>query len=297
MNPFDFTGPAFLIFYICLSIAVIVSVSALRRMAESAPTPRIDLSDPLLIAFLRGGHSEAMRVAAVSLIERGLLICSGKHLQAARHARSEPVTKPIEKALLERFASSREASSMYKDRNLQTALDPYEQTLKNVGLLPDTTIMQIRTLILGVAIVILGGVGLAKLLIAIDRGRPNVCFLIILIFAAIWIASKQAFPRLTESGKSMLEAVRSLYSGLRDRKSSLNLDGASGDSLMVAAVFGVGALSGGGFDYTKQLFPRAQQPSSSCSGGCGSSCGSSGGSSCGGGGGCGGGGCGGCGGS
>ena len=297
MNPFDFTGPAFLIFYIGLSVLVIFGVAGLRRMSESAPTPKIDLSDPLLIAFLRGGHPEAMRVAAVSLIDRGLLICTGDHLQAAKHARSEPVSKPIEKTLLERFASSRKASSMFKDRNLKTVLEPYEQSLKNVGLLPDETIMQIRTLIFGFAVVILGGVGLAKLLIALDRGRPNVCFLIILIAAAIWIASKQAFPRLTESGKVMLESVRNLYSGLRGRATSIK-PGATSDTMMLAAVFGIGALSVGGFDYTKKLFPRAHQSSSSCGSSgsaCGASCGSSGGSSGGGGGGCGGGGCGGCG--
>ena len=299
MNPFDFTGPVFLFFYIGLSVVVILGVVGLRRKAEYASTPRIDLSDPLLIAFLRGGHPEAMRVAAVSLIDRGLLVCSGTRLETAKHARSASVERPIDKALLERFVSSREAAPMFKDNNLKAALDPYEQTLKKVGLLPDDTITEIRTVIFGFALVILGGVGLAKLLVALDRGRPNVCFLIVLIIVSIWIASKKAFPRLTESGKAMLQDVRSLYSGLRDRPSSQELGSASIEPMMLAAVFGIGALYGSDFDYTKKLFPRAHQ-SSSCGSGaggasCGSSGGSSGGSSCGGGG-CGGGGCGGCGG-
>jgi hypothetical protein len=61
VNPFDLRGPEFLLFYTALSALVIIAVVMLRRKAESGPIPRIDLSDPLLIAFLRGGHSEAMR--------------------------------------------------------------------------------------------------------------------------------------------------------------------------------------------------------------------------------------------
>ena len=105
MNPFDFSGPDFLIFYVALCAVVIVGSVILRRKIESAPTPRIDLSDPLLIAFLRGGETETMRVAAVSLVDRGLLTCSGTRLKKAPHAQSESVRRPIEKELLKKFGS------------------------------------------------------------------------------------------------------------------------------------------------------------------------------------------------
>lgn len=291
MNPFDFSGPAFLVFYVALSILVIIGVVGLRKKVESAPTPRIDLSDPLLIAFLRGGHSEAMRVAAVSLIDRGLLVCTGTHLQAAIHARPDSVRRPIETALLKKFSKSGEAASMYDDKELKSKLTEYETALRKVGLLPDEYITQVRAVIFGFAFVILGGVGITKLILALDRGRPNVCFLVGLIIAAIVIASKQSFPRLTETGKAMLHDVRNLYSELRGRAAFLQPGGATIEPMMLAAVFGVGALAGDGFGYTKTLFPRVHQSSTSaCGGSCGSSCGSS----CGGGG-CGGG-CGGCGG-
>lgn len=298
MNPFDLRGPEFLFFYIGLSVLVIVGVRILRQKSESGPSPRIDLSDPLLIAFLRGGHPEAMRVATVSLIDRGLLICSGTRLQTATHARSESVRRPIEKKLVERFVLSDEASSMFDDSKLKSTLSHYEQTLKKLRLLPDSFITQVRTLIFSCALLILGGVGLFKLIIALGRGRTNVCFLIVLIVVAIVFAAKQSFPRLTETGKALLEDVRNLYSGLKDRAALLQPGGATIEPMMLAAVFGVGALAGQGFAYTKTLFPRAKRSSSSggsCSSGCGTygtSCGSSCGSSCGGG--CGGG-CGGCG--
>lgn len=292
MNPFDFSGPVFLVFYVVLSVFVIGGIILLRRWFESPQTPRIDLSDPLLVAFLRGGHSETMRVAAVSLIDRGLLTCSVTRLQTAAKARTEAVRRPIEKALLEKFSSGGEAASMFNDWKLKSACDEYEQKLKKVRLLPDDSVTAVRVTVFASALLILAGVGITKLMLAFERGRPNVCFLVVLVVVAIVVASKQSFPRLTQSGKAMLQDVKHLYSDLKNRSFQLKPGGATIEPMMLAAVFGVGALAGDGFGYTKTLFPRAKESSasSSCASGCGSSCGSS----CGGGG-CGGG-CGGCGG-
>lgn len=291
MNPLDLSGPDFLIFYVALCAVMIVGGVIVRRKIESAPTPRLDLSDPLLIAYLRGGEAEAMRVATVSLVDRGLLTCSGTRLKTATHARAESVRRPIEKELLRKFASGDEAASMFDDSKLKSMCEEYEQTLKRVGLLPDDYITRVRMVIFGFVALTLGGIGFAKLIVALERGRTNVCFLVVLIIVAIVIASRQLFPRLTESGQAMLEGVRNLYAELKDRANFLQAGGATIEPMMLAAVFGVGALAGSGFAYTKTLFPRAKQASGSSS--CGSSCGSACGSSCGGGG-CGGG-CGGCG--
>ena len=155
VNPFDFSGPDFLIFYVALCAVMIVGSLILRRKIESAPTPRIDLSDPLLIAYLRGGEGETMRVAAVSLVDRGLLTCSGTRLKSAAHAQSESVRRPIEKELLRKFADSDEAASMFDDSNLKSACKEYEQTLKNVGLLPDDYITRVRLVMFGLVALVL----------------------------------------------------------------------------------------------------------------------------------------------
>ncbi len=294
MNPFDLPGPAFLLFYIAVSVVVISGIIIARHQLESTDAPRIDLSDPLFIAFLRGGHSEAMRVAAISLIDRGLLLCNGTRLETAPDAQPRSVRRPLEKALLEKFVSSDDASSMFGDPKLKSTCREYEHTLKKMRLVPDESITLLRTLIFGAAIILLGGVGFAKVIIALERGRTNIAFLIILVIVAIVIAAKLSFPRLTASGKAMLEDIKHLYSGLQGRASLLQPGGATIEPMMLAAVFGVGALAGQGFAYAHTLFPpvtplskKVTSVSSSCSGGssCGSSCG---------GGGCGGG-CGGCG--
>jgi len=174
----------------------------------------------------------------------------------------------------------------------------YEQTLKNAGLLPNVAIQNSRLTRLLVACAIVGGVGVVKLLVAFARGRTNVWFLIILMVVSLVIAVKISFPRLTESGKAMIADLQNLYSGLKDRAPLLQTGGATIEPMMLAAVFGIGALASTSFAFTHALFPRAskQAQSSACGASCGaSSCSSSScGSSCGGGG-CGGG-CGGCGG-
>jgi hypothetical protein len=122
VNPFNLSGPEFLFFYIGFAALVIIESVFLRRKYESGSPPRIDLSDPLLIAFLRGGHSEAMRVATVSLVDRGLLLCVATRLETAPHARPESVRRPIERAILEKFVSSGDADSMFADSKLKSAL-------------------------------------------------------------------------------------------------------------------------------------------------------------------------------
>jgi|SRR5687768_11554414 len=298
MNPFDLPGPEFLFFYIGFSALAIIALVLTRKAAESSAAPKLDLSDPYLIAYLRGSDPETLRVAAVSLIDRGLLVATGTQLKTADNASPEAVRKPIEKELLRKFKRADEASSIFDDSRLKATCKPYEQTLKNAGLLPNESIERARWSRLLIAGGIVAGVGIVKILVAFSRGRMNVGFLIVLIAVAIFLAVKVSFPRLTESGKAMIADLQNLYSGLKDRALFLKPGGATIEPMMLAAIFGVGALESTDFAFTRVLFPRANaaaQSGSSSASSCGSSCGSSCSSSSCGGGGCGGG-CGGCGG-
>ena len=295
MNPFDLTGPQFLLFYLILSALVMIVLVYLRRSAESPATPKLDLSDPYLIAYLRGGEAETLRVAAVSLIDRKLLVATGTELKCAEHASTASVRRPIEKELLRKFKSANEAGLIYEDAGLLATCKPYEKTLKQAGLLPTEWMERARMTRVGVACFLLAGIALAKIFIALQRGHTNIWFLVILTAVAIFFVVKFSFPRLTESGKAMVADLRNLYSGLKDRALFLKPGGTTIEPMMLAAVFGVSALEGADFAFTRVLFPRAaKKESGSCGASCGSVCGSSCGSSCGGGG-CGGG-CGGCGG-
>lgn len=302
MNPFYLPGPQFLLFYSIFAALVIAVMVIWRQRAERYGAPKIDLSDPYLIAYLRGGETEVLRVATVSLIQRGLLVSAGTQIQRAENASPDSVHRPIEQALLKKYTHFGAVSKMFKDRGLKSVCAVYGNTLRTARLLPDNTVLHARQTRLVITCLVLGGGGLPKVIYALSQGRINVAFLIILMIVAIVIAHQLSFPRLTASGKTLLEDVQSLYSELRDRAPFLHRGGVGTESMMLAAAFGVGALAGQEFAYTQTLFPRVKkQDKGSCAseGGCGGGCSSSAtsssscGSSCGGGGG----GCGGCGGS
>jgi uncharacterized protein (TIGR04222 family) len=297
MNPFDLRGPEFLLFYIILSAIAIGLLALARHMSESTMSPRMDLGDPYLIAYLRGGKDEVLRVAIISLVDRRLLSANGSKIKRAKKATPDSVRKPLDRAILEKFPNKAEAASVFQDSSLGSIAEQYREPLKALRIIPDEAVTSARTMRFLIALFFLIGVGGIKIVIALERGRTNIFFLIVLMILFVLVARKVAFPRLTRLGADVLKDVQSLYGDLKRRAASIRPGGATIEAAMLAAVFGVGALPGDSFAFTRGLFPKAQGSSGtghgSSSGSCGSSCGSSGGSSCGGGG-CGGG-CGGCG--
>ena len=288
MNPFDLHGPEFLQFYIVLAAFVAIALAFHRRRYEAGPAPKIEF-DPYSIAFLRGGKNEALRVGVVSLIDRGLLAVKGEKVAQTAQARSVTAT-PHERALLDHFSRERKATDVFKDGRLDETCRPFAENLQEHGLLPDETAKKRRWTATMLALLLLLGVSGIKLAVALQRGKHNVIFLIVVTVIAVVVAWRVGNPRVTLRGKAFLEDLRLLYRGLKDRASSVHSGGATAEALMLAAVFGLAALPVASFAYSRSLFPKAQSSTS----GCGTSCGSSCGSSCGGGG-CGGG-CGGCGG-
>ena len=74
MNPFDLDDSYFLVFYGLLGA---VSYFFLRfyvaHREGRSPIPKLKFNDPFEIAFLRGNKNETIRIASLSLIDRGLL--------------------------------------------------------------------------------------------------------------------------------------------------------------------------------------------------------------------------------
>jgi len=293
MNPFDLRGPEFLLFYLLFSLAVIIAIFVLRRRAESGVAPRIDLGDPYLIAYLRGGVDEALRVAVISLIDRGMLVMEGRFIRRADDVTSGMAKNQIEYEILKKFGamgedtSVLEAASVLNDNDLKYALYPYRDKLERAGLMPDGAVRRDRSMRLLLALMALGVVGVIKIQIGLSLGRP-VSFLVVIMIAAMVIAAAISFPRLTARGKATLEDVTNLYAGLRTQVNSMSPGSATAELAMVAAVFGIGALAATPFAYADDLFRRTRtdhswlssDSSGSSCGSSGSSCGSSG-SSCG----------------
>jgi uncharacterized protein (TIGR04222 family) len=319
VNPFDLYGPEFLLFYIFFSVAVIALLVIVRRALESGPAPRVDLADPYLIAYLRGGKDEAIRIATIALVDRGLLEAKGTRLKRVKGKSPMLVRRLLEQLILEKFGNEAEAEAVFTDAAVTGAAEQYGDELQATQLLPDQATKERRRFLLFVAVLALAVIAWSKVYLALMRGRTNVAFLIILSVIAIIIAITVSRPRLTARGSALMKDLRKLYEDLRMRASLVSPGGATIEAAMIAAVFGAAALPIGAFAFTREIFPSPQSSaemwgdsfsslvdsfsswtdswgsSSSSSDSGGSSCSSS--SSCGsscGGGGCGGG-CGGCG--
>lgn len=306
MNPFHLRGPEFLLFYAVLCTVVIVTLVLLRRAAESGRSPKLNLSDPYLIAYLRGGKNETLRIAMLSLIDRQLLTVKDETVQTAEKVSANMVTLPLEQAMLKIFAKAGSATSIYSSSTLESACSVYEAHLQQKGLLPDEATKAKRRKRRLFAVMIILGVAFARIIQSLATGHHNLLFLLGMMIVASLIAKNYASPRLTQSGKEFLEDIQSLYAHLKYSKLNPQQGSTSIDGMMLAAaVFGISAITAySTFAYAHTLFPRATQnssaSSSSCGSSCGSSCSSSSGSSCSssscgsscGGGGCGGGGCG-----
>jgi uncharacterized protein (TIGR04222 family) len=287
MSPFDLRGPEFLLFYLVLGVIVLAALHVSRRLAEPTETIKVDLSDPYLIACLRGGTNEVLRVSTISLIHRGLLQVSGTLVSIASPQAIDGIRNPVERELLLYFNQPREASSVFSDPRFPSLIERYNQYLENYGLLPNRWVRANRERLLGVGLLVLWGVALIKIVVALSRGHTNLGLLLLLSILFGFFAFKLVLPRLTLRGKAMLADMRVLFSGLTVRPAT---SFTPADVALLAAVFGAAAIPVSVFPHALTLYPKAAA-TESISGRAGSSCGSV--SSCSSSGGCGGGGCGG----
>jgi uncharacterized protein (TIGR04222 family) len=289
VNPLDFRGPQFLLFYLAFGVVVTVFVALLRRQSESKAEPGRMLTDYQEIAFLRGGANEALRVIAVTLVNRGLLKIEGSdQLRATRKSRTTGPAAPAEQLVLDNFHNTESATSMFSERSLKKGIEAIVSPgLVQRGLLPDAETKDARRTLFLWALLVLGGLSAMKIAVAIARGHANIQFLIVLTLAFGWVTWRATHPRRTRAGDLMLADLERLFGDARNRalvKSGARTDGQ--ELGLLAAVFGVAVLSEE-MPEAKKLFPQGSS-SSDGSSSCGSSSGSSCGSSCGGGGGCGG---------
>ena len=282
MWPFDLRGPEFLLFYVALGAAVLLVTFLLRHAGEPADPPKVNLSDPYQIAFLRGGKNEALRVATVSLIDRGVLLADGTKITASESAFGKAAS-PLEQTVVRHFNPSAEVTTLFKMKDADPQMNQYENELTRLGLLPDEEQKDARLMRMAVAVAALLIPALVKLYVAVTTGHFNVGFLIFLAIFFTVVVVLMSRPRRTRAGDRMVKDLRTLFESLKQRGAEVRSGASPTEFALMAAVFGMSTVP-----ESKKLFP--QSGSSSCGSSCGSSSGDSGSSSCGGGG------CGGCGG-
>lgn len=297
MNPFDLPGPQFLALYAVLGVAAVTSVYALKQSAEGGMPVRLPSTDPYLIAYLRGGAVEAVRLGVAVLVDRQLLVIgSGDTVARREGVRPTHGSNDLERAILEQCASAEHPRDLVASERLQgIARRSYEPTLHHLRLLADPETRQRRLREAGLAIVVLVVVAAIKVAIGLARNRP-VSFLVLSAFAFATVALLVTRGRRTVLGDRVLGDLTTLFDALRERADELRPYSSTSELALLMAVFGMGAVPIVAFPFRRAFTPVQSSScgsayscgTSSSGGGCGG-----GGSSCGGGGG----GCGGCGGS
>jgi uncharacterized protein (TIGR04222 family) len=285
MNPFSLPGPDFLGFYLILILVVLATVLVLRRRLGPGGRANRRLTDPYSIALLRDGPEEAIRVVVLALVERKLLTRSGTMLESAKGALAQ-VSDPAEHAIVLACVLPIEGWRLLTNETARAGFEPRQHELRTLGLAPTAALHLQHQAIALAGLAVLGATAGIKLVIALNTGHHNVAFLVCLTIGTVVVMSVIAVHRIwaTPRGRTVLSDLKNLFGALRYHP----VAGRPDETLFLAAVFGIDALTAPEIAVMRDTFRAPQQQSSS---GCGSSssCGSSGGSSCGGGG------CGGCG--
>jgi uncharacterized protein (TIGR04222 family) len=290
INPLNFTGPEFLVFYLVVTTITFLIVK-LRIDKHEMPRvmPKIVLEDPYEIAMLREGEDEALNIAAFSLIDRGLISLFGSQLQTKNKESIEHARRDIEKAILKKYLTPGKIADIQGDPNLHLACFAYRLSLQDHKLVPtpmDYALRRKWTLLSGILV---GGLGAAKLLVALSRGYTNVEFLLVIMGVFFYLLYKVYQNEKTALGERIIQDLKVLFHGLQYRNTWIKAGGKTNEAALLAAVFGIGALYAKNFPYLDKLFPKPPSSSGCSSSNCSSSSSCS--SGCGGGGG----GCGGCG--
>ena len=293
MNPFALNGPEFLVFYTLYGILVVGLLYAFRHSGEpDVDAGKVSLSDHNLIAYLRGGKNEALRVATMFLIDRGLLKVQGDRLERRDSNDTERTGNVLEKAILARFSDRDDARSLFSDDHCERAADHLRVALEQLGFLPSEGVKAARNGRLFFALAALSLVAMIRIFVGLLRNRPIGLLMVlgIVLMVAAW---KLHDPGRTRRGEALLDDLRNLFSHLRARAALLRPSTNAAEAALLAAVFGLAALPEEGWLHLRTLFARGTTRNSGSGSSCGAGCGSAGSSACGGGGGGGGGGCGG----
>lgn len=242
----------------------------LRKMETANAQPQPALTDPYLIACLRDGDKEALRIATVALVGRGLLDANGTQLKTRNADAVDLVNRQIEKTILRHYGASRDAESIFAAPEAIAACASYRKVLELHRLIAGPQNYARRVMPLLATLFILLGLCIVRVVNAVMQRRHNVGFLVVLAAVAcigLIVAYRQ---RLTGLGMAIMEDLKQLFERLKGRADTLRAGGETNEAALVAAVFGLYALPATAFPYLEKLYPRTTKSDSD-----GSSCGSS----------------------
>lgn len=300
VNPFDWSGPWFLLAYLIFGLLVYYSVRELLiRQELRNPHAQLSLADdPYRIAFLRGGALEAVKIAAIVLVDRGLLRADGPLLETASADSLRFASHDIERDVLRLYLGRQgHSKELAAQADMLPSCRAYQDSLTQQELLVGPPLLRRRERITWPAHYLLLTVAAVKAVIAISRQHYNLLFLALLLTIFLFMLRGLRTQATSWSAQRLLTDLRMLFGRLNQRAARLQAGSSSADMALLAAIFGLGALPLSVYAYVAELYPVPRHSSDSSSGGTGDSSsgggdgggdgGGSGCGGCGGGGGCG----------
>lgn len=280
MNPLNWDGPTFLIFYVLALIVAIPLAWILGRIARPGGRTQT-LSDADSLAYLAGRGDRFAEGVAARLMASGAIEVEGREFRRGTG---------VSMALGDRAVLALPSPFGWKD--VVAALKPegaaLERRLVANGLLLDGGERRRLALIATSPFLLLLLLGGLKLIVGFARGAP-VFFLVVLLFVTFVLAMMRwgMVSDQTRAGRAALKEARRRHDRLRRAPTTRETD-------LAVALFGTTVLAGSAFaafhlmraptDSGGWAGDSNSSSSSGCSSGGDSGCGSSGCGGCGGGG-------------
>lgn len=289
MNVLDLRGPAFLLLYLGLLAAAIVAALLVRwwlRGPGGDVAGRAPELHPFEVAYLAGGPKAVADAAIAGLVHRGNLAVDASIGRILPSGPPPVGSTPLERAVYEAVQSNGGRVGPVRKAVLETARGTSGR-LESMGLAVDASQALRVRVAPALVIIALFALGVAKVLVGLDRNRP-VGFLIFL--CAVTLIASIVFiaipPRRTRLGTRVLDRLKRQNAALRTTASRAPNTLANDDLAMAFALFGIGAFTFGPMSDLRRAMAPPASGGSGCGGSSSSGCGS--GSGGGGGGGCGG---------
>ncbi len=191
-NPLNFKGSEFLTFYFLLSTAVVFLAYCLRfylRLSNGNQSQQSVSLDTYETAYLAGGKNRVVDTAITSLVQKGYVAAHPDQRMLTLKKTVEEVSHPLERAVAEAIASD---GQIAKVRNSGTRkIDVIRDRLRQLNLLASQSQSFKTQTYPAILIAFLLGLGIAKILVGISRGKPigflfAMCIVITIIGLCFW---------------------------------------------------------------------------------------------------------------
>lgn len=306
MNPFELDGIQYLWFLIPTMIAAIV-LGNFYWMFARGPKPDSSTDEQNLTweqaAYLAGQKNRLATAAIARLVDRQYAAIDGNNGdRLIRKSGAGEPHSPVERAVLKALPLDRTDKGALA-RLADTAEGAFAEeihAMEEAGYVNSNAKAKSHAIMGALPLIfVILGLGLPRLVLGIQNGKPVLFLVITLIFASI-IAFMMTFAQLlrTRKGDAALKRLQTANANLKAGSAWKNSPSRGippeTTAAMAVALFGTVVLAGSPLERLKEWYPR--QTTDGSGSGCSTGCGTSGGGGDGGGGDGGGSGCGGCGG-